>query len=402
MEGINQMSAMNFDITEEQRELLKIVDRACQKIRPVEDRKYLAREYNDQVLPTFAEAGLLGLPISTEYGMGQGADLLTFVLALERIGQEGCSLATFFSGHIAIGQLTIQEWGNEEQKRKYLPGATAGEKVMAFALTEPDAGSDPGSLKTTFREDGDHFILNGSKSWISNATLADVITAYAKDEKDGHISAFIVDREESPFTTQKQLHKMGLVTSDTGMIFFDNCRVPKGNLLGPRGKGLSVAFATLMNGRLSVASRCVGVIEDCLKEASEYAKQRVQFGKPIAGHQLIQRHITKISTSLRAARLMTREATVMKMKADADPKNKELREEADALIAQAKYFATNAAFDAADRAVQVFGANGYSLENRVGRHLCDTRVTRIYEGANEILEQKIALHILGKEHSAFR
>lgn len=400
LEGIENLSIMNFDISPEQEELLKTVDRACQRVRPSEDRCYLDGRRNEEVISIFKEANLLGLPISSKYGAGQGADLLTYLLAMERIGQEGCSLATFFSVHISIGQMVIQQWGTEEQKARYLPLTTTGEKIMAFALTEPDAGSDPASMKTSFHEDGDHFILNGTKSWISNADIAGVITTYARDKKDGRISAFIVDKAESPFTTQEQKHKMGLVTSDTGQIFFDDCAVPRRNLLGQRGKGLNVALATLMNGRLSVAARCAGVIADCLRESVEYSKQRVTFGKPLAKQQLIQRHIAKMSTLLRASKLMTYEGAIVKMRAEEEG-SAALREEADKLIAQAKYFATNASFDAADRAVQIFGANGYSFENRPARHLCDTRVTRIYEGANEILEQKIAISVLGKEYSAF-
>lgn len=398
--GIENLSVMNFDISQEQEQLLKTVDRACKKVRPIEDRYYLEGRFNDQAVSIFKEASLLGLPISTRYGAGQGADQLTYLLAMERIGEEGLSLATCLSAHISIGQLVIQQWGDEEQKQRYLPLTTTGEKIMAFGLTEPDAGSDPASLKTTFHEDGDYFILNGSKSWISNANIAGLITTYARDKKDGRISAFIVDKEESPLTTQEQKHKMGLITSDTGQIFFDNCAVPRRNLLGQRGKGLSVALSTLMNGRLSVAARCVGIIEDCLKESVEYAKQRETFGKPLARNQLIQRHIAKMSTLLRVSKLVTYEAAITKTRAEREG-SPALREEADKLIAQAKYFATNAAFNVADRAVQVFGANGYSFEYRVARHLCDTRVTRIYEGANEILEQKIAISVLGKEYAAF-
>ena len=400
-DGIENFSIMNFDLSSEQDQLLKSVGRVCDKIRPIEDKAYLEGSFNDQVIPIFKEANLLGLPISTKYGSGQGADLLTYLLAMERIGQEGCSLATFFSVHISIGQKIIQEWGTEEQKQRYLPLTTTGEKIMAFGLTEPDAGSDPASMQTNFYEDGDNFILNGNKSWISNANIAGIITTYAKDKKDGRISAFIIDKEESPFTTQEQKHKMGLFTSDTGQIFFDNCPVPRRNLLGKRGKGLSVALSTLMNGRLSVAARCAGVIMDCLNESIQYAKQRVTFGKPLAKQQLIQRHISKMSTLFRAARLMTFEAATVKMRSEEEG-SRALRDEADRLIAQAKYFSTNAAFEVADRAIQIFGANGYSFENRPARHLCDTRVTRIYEGANEILEQKIAVSLLGSEYSAFR
>jgi alkylation response protein AidB-like acyl-CoA dehydrogenase len=392
---------MDFRVTEEQQALLQEVDRACKEIRPYENECYLSHHLNDRIVPVFARAHLLGLPVREEYG-GGGADLLTYALALERIGQEGTSVRTFFSGHVSLGMLTLQEWGTEEQKQRFLPAACRGEKVFAFGLTEPAAGSDPASMRSTFEEAGDTFRLNGSKHWISNGSIADVAIVFARERAGGEISAFLVERGSPGFTADTQKHKMGLFSSDTGILHFDDCRVPRENLLGPKGKGLSVAFSALMSGRLSVAAGNVGVMQDCLHEAVEYAKTRVQHGKPIARHQLVQRHIGIITANLEAARLLTYSAAMKKMEYEADRTNLHRREEADNQIARAKYFVSNVAFDAAHRTVQVFGAAGYSFECRAARHECDTRVTQIYEGTNEILEQKIAVGVLGKEYAAFR
>ncbi len=401
--GIDDLSQMNFDVSEEQRLILEEVDRACRELRPFEDEAYLASRFNQHLVPIFKKAKLLGLPISRLYGEGQGADILTYALALERIGREGTGVRTFLSGHVSLGQLTVQKWGSEEQKERYLPPATRGEKVMCFGLTEPTAGSDPSSLRTSFEDRGTHYLLNGSKAWISNGSIADsaVIFAYPKGKREG-MCAFIVEKGFEGYTSQQQKHKLGMPTSDTGSIFLDNCKIPRENLLGPVGKGLGVAYSGLMSGRLSVAGGCLGVIEDCIEESVSYAKQRVQHGKLIGKHQLVQRHIGIMSTNLDAAKNLVYKAALLKQKSDEQPANLDLREVADVAIAKAKYFASNASFDAADRAVQIFGSSGYSFETRAPRHLVDTRVCRIYEGTDEIMVQKIAVSLLGTDFEAYK
>jgi len=393
---------MNFDPTDEQKLLLGIVDETCRKIRPMEDRFYLERRFNDQVLPIFKEAHLLGLPISRNYAEGQGADALTYALVLERVGMEGTGIRTFFSGHVSLGQSTLQKWGTDEQKQRYLPKTTSGEMIMAFGLTEPTAGSDPASMKTNFEERGDGYYLNGQKAWISNGSIADlvIVFAYPKGKAEG-MCAFLVDTKAEGFSATPIKNKLGLPTSDTGLLYFTDCKVTKDNMLGPPGKGLSVAYTALMSGRLSVAAGSVGVLQDCLDEAVQYAQERVQHKKKIGKHQLIQREIAKISLDLESSRLMTYRAAALKVQSDQSPNNYELRSEADWRIAQAKYFAANASFTGADRAVQVFGANGFSFENRPARHLADTRACRIYEGTDQILEQKIAIKLLGSEFEAY-
>ncbi len=396
------ISKMNFDVSEEQRLVLDQVDRVCTEIRPIEDRCYLERKINDQVKPIFSKAHLLGLPVSRKYGDGQGADMVTYALAIERIGREGTGLRTFFSVHMALCQMTIQHWGNEDQKARILTPATKGESILAFGLTEPSAGSDPASLTTYFEEEDGKFFLTGQKTWISLGSTAKyvLIFAYPKGKKEG-MCGFIVDSESQGFKAELIQHKLGLPTADTSTIYLDRVKVPKEDLLGPRGRGMSVALSGLMNGRLSVAAGCVGVMQDCLDESVRYAGVRFQHGKLIGKHQLVQRHIGIISTNLEAARLLLLQAAFIKQKYEENPRSAELRDATDLSITKAKYFAANASFDAANRAVQVFGANGYSYENRPARHLADTRVTMIYEGANEILEQKIALGSLGKGFAAY-
>jgi len=352
----------------------------------------------------FGEAHLLGLPISRRYGDGQGVDMVTYALALERIGREGTGVRTFFSGHTSLGMLTVQRWGDESQKERYLTPGTRGERVLAFGLTEPEAGSDPASLRTGFEERGGKFVIEGQKTWISNGSIADAVIVFANPKgrrgADG-MCAFLVDRDTPGFSARAIRNKMGLYSSDTASIFLDGCEVPKESLLGPAGKGLSVAYSALMSGRLSVAAGCVGVIRDCLDEAARYAGVRVQHGRLIGRHQLVQRHIGIIAVNLEAARLLTIQAAVLRQRHQDRPSDLGARDAADAAIAKAKYFAANASFDAANRAVQVLGANGYSLENRPARHLLDTRVCRIYEGTDEILEQKIAVSVLGKSFEAY-
>ncbi len=392
----------SFELTSEQDIVLEQVGRVCAEVRPTEDRCYLERRQNTEVRKRFAQAHLLGLPISSQYGDGQGTDMVTYALALERIGREGTSVRTFFSGHVSLGMLTIQKYGDPQQREEFLTPGTRGDRVFAFGLTEPGAGSDPASLSTSFQEKGGGFVINGQKMWISNGSIADsvIIFAYPKGRNEG-MCAFVVDADSDGFSAEPIENKMGLYSSDTATIHLGDCRVNRDRVLGPPGKGLSVAYSALMSGRLSVAAGCVGVMRDCLDEAVRYSSIRVQHGKLIGKHQLVQRHIGIIAVNLEAARWLTLQSAWLYQRHLDDPRDPGLRSEADVAIAKAKLFAAKSSFDAANRAVQVFGANGYSLENRPARHLLDTRVCQIYEGTNEILEQKIAVSLLGKDFESY-
>ncbi len=385
--------------------LLADVEAFCQEIRPTEELCYVEHRFNDQVLPLARKHNILAMPVPTEYG-GRGADTVTYARALVRIGREGTGVRTFFSGHTSIGEYPILTWGNEDQKRRYLPAAAKGEKILAFGLTEPEAGSNPLEMQTTYERRGDRFVLNGVKYLISNGGIADAVVCFGYPKREvgsekGRISAFIVDRGPG-FVSEDLTAKLGMPSANTAMFALENCEVPAGNLLGAEGDGFRIAMGTLVSGRLSVAAGSLGVIEDCLADVISYAKERRQHGKEIARHQLVQEHIAAIEMHRVATDALVMQAARAKDASAAAPTDADRKRQADLLAAQAKLFVSNAAWDAADRAVQVFGGRGWSTLYRPGRHLMDVRVCRIYEGTDEILKLKIAAAVLGKEFEAFK
>jgi alkylation response protein AidB-like acyl-CoA dehydrogenase len=396
---------MSFDAGK----LVADVEEFCREIRPIEELCYAERKFNESVVPLARKYDLLGMNLSPSYG-GRGADNVNYLKALARIGREGTTVRTFFSGHLSIGAYPIQTWGSEGLKRKYLPPAVRGEKILAFGLTEPEAGSNPRQMTTQFEKKGDKYILNGVKYLISNAGIAQAVIVFAysshhsADGASPRISAFVVDTDSKGFEVESFAAnaKMGLPTSNTGMFEMHDVAVPTENLIGEEGDGFRIAMGTLVSGRLSVAAGCLGVIEDCLAEAIAYAKAREQHGKEIARHQLVQDHIAHIEMDRVASESLVLRAAEAKDRSAANPGNKEVTQQADLLAAQAKFFATNAAWDAADRTVQVWGGKGWSPLYRPARHLMDVRVCRIYEGTDEILKLKIAAAVLGKEWEAFK
>ncbi|HEX6067171.1 MAG TPA: acyl-CoA dehydrogenase family protein [Nitrososphaera sp.] len=380
-------------------QVLKDVNVFCEKLRPTEDVCYLEHRYNDQIISLAGEFNILGLPVPKEFG-GRGASSRTYIRAIERIGMEGSGVRSVFSVHSSLAQKTLVRFGTDGQKEKYLKPSAKGKIIFAFALTEPDAGSNPQEMKAAFKEDGDSYLLNGTKYLITNAGIADAAIVFAK-AADGTMSAFIVDMETQGIEKEDLASKMGTPTTNTGMFELADCKVPKENLVGGKGAGWEIAKQALMDGRMSVAAGCVGSIRDCLVEAVTYSKERMQYGKPIAKHQLIQEHIAAIKLHLDSSAMMVRRATVLKEKWDQSPSNKDLMRKADLAVAEAKLFCANAACDAADRAVQVLGGRGWSYLYRPGRHLVDNRVCRIYEGADEILKLKIASGVLGEGYRAY-
>jgi alkylation response protein AidB-like acyl-CoA dehydrogenase len=386
----------------ESAQLLADVEAFCTAIRDIEELCYVEHRFNDQVIPLARKHNLLGMPVPVEYG-GRGSDTVTYARALARIGREGTGVRTFFSGHTSIGQYPIMTWGNEEQKKRYLPASVRGDKVLAFGLTEPDAGSNPLEMTMQYERLGDHYVLNGIKYLISNAGIATTVVCFAYPKgREGRISAFIVDMDGPGCAREDLTAKMGMPTANTGMFELTDYKVPLSNMLGEEGAGFRIAMGTLVSGRISVAAGCLGVIEDCLTEAVNYAKAREQHGKPIAKHQLVQEHLAMIEMHRVASDALVMQAAAAKDASQAAPASAELRSRADLLAAQAKLFASNAGWDAADRAVQVFGGRGWSTLYRPGRHLQDIRVCRIYEGTDEILKLKVAAAVLGKEFEAYK
>jgi alkylation response protein AidB-like acyl-CoA dehydrogenase len=415
----SNLSCMNFDTTREQENFISKVDKVCESLRSIEEECYIEDRLNESLIPEFSKIGMLGCPISKDYG-GLGFDILTYCKSLERIGEEGNSMRTFFSVHTSIGQMVLQGWANEDQKKRYLPNTTNGKSIMAFALTEPEAGSDPASMNSRYEDKGEYYLLSGMKHWIGNGTIADIVTTYAKDMTTNRISACIVDMNSSGIRKKEMKNKMGLLTIKNAEIYFEECRVPKENLLGDLGQGLNIAYSALIDGRLSVAAGCIGVMNDCLNETLTYSKLRKQHGSVLAKKQLIQQHISRIIVGKESTRWLTYKAACARQKLHdyveqfkleeeqwhtklnrSNTVYSKLRNEADKLTAIAKFHATNTAFDCANRSVQVFGSFGYQKTARVAKHFLDSRATMIYEGANEVLELKIASEVLGDAYKVY-
>ena len=389
-------------ISDEDYRTIEDVDQTCNELSLGEFEAYLERRFNDSAPKILANRGLMGLPIDKKYG-GKGVGMLAHSLAMERLGQLGMGIVTLVDVHQFLGSLTIQQWGTEEQKASILPDAAKGNSILAYALTEPEAGSDPSSMTTSYSESKDSYVLNGSKYLISNGSIARYVIVFAKSITDGSATAFIVDSRNEGFKIGMHLsEKLGLFTSDTALLEFENLVVPEDAVLGKAGRGFSVAYSALLNGRIGIGSGCIGVMEDCLNSSLERAKNRTQHGKPIAKHQLIQQHIAQIAMNLESSRWPVYTAAMMKDDLDNNPQDMALRNEVDRMSATAKLLASTKAFDSADRAVQIHGGFGYSLLSPVARHLLDSRVARIYEGTDEIMQLKIASTILGKEYEAYR
>ena len=336
----------------DQRRLLGDVESFCQELREHEEMCYVEHTFNHHLLPIAQKYNILGMPVPLEYG-GRGADSVTYAKALARIGQEGTGVRTFFSGHTSIGQYPIMTWGSDDLKKRYLPASCRGEKILAFGLTEPEAGSNPLEMQSTYEKKADHYLLNGTKYLISNAGIAHAIVFFAYPKGGGRISAFIIDVDQPGIAREDLLAKVGMPTANTGMFELTDYRCPLPYLLGPEGDGFKIAMGTLVSGRLSVAAGCLGVIEDCLIESIRYAKERTQHGKAIGKPQLVQEHLAAIEMARLGSEAIVLKAAEAKDASAADATNAELKSNAEMLVRpRPKLYASNAAWKAADHAVQ--------------------------------------------------
>jgi butyryl-CoA dehydrogenase len=380
---------MDFRLNEEQRMVRSMVrDLARNEIAPRAAQVDKGEEFPEDNIRQMSELGLMGLPYPEEYG-GGGGDYLSYAIAVEEIARACGSTALIYAAHVSLGCAPIYEFGNEEQKRKWLPRLCSGQGLAAFGLTEPEAGSDAGSTRTTAVLDGDAFVLNGSKMWITSGAIADVVSCTAKTDPEAGthgISCFLVEKGTPGFIPGKNEPKMGLKGSVTSALSFENCRVPASNLLGREGDGFRQMLINLDGGRISIGAMALGLAQAALDEATRYAKERVQFGRPIAKFQAIQWMIADTATEIDAARLMVYRAAAMK---DAGVR---FTKEA----AMAKLFASEAAERAAFKALQIHGGYGYSREYPVERIYRDQRLCTIGEGTSEIQRLVIARNVLGK------
>jgi glutaryl-CoA dehydrogenase (non-decarboxylating) len=379
---------MNFEFTDEQQLLRKTVRQYVDdEIIPHIAEWDTKGGFDPKVWKQLADLGLMGVCVPEAYG-GSGMDYNSLAIVCEELERGDTTFRTAVSVHMGLNSMTLMQWGTEEQKQKYLVPQAKGEKIGAFGLTEPGAGSDVAAMSTTATRDGDHYILKGQKTWISLCDRADhfIVFAYTDKTKKHHgISAFIVERTMEGFSSKAIKGKYGIRAGNTGEIFFDEIRVPADNRLGEEGEGFKIAMSALDNGRFTVAAGAVGLIMACMEASLKYCNERETFGKPIGKHQLVQQMIANMEAGLQMSRLLVYRAGEMK--------NKGLRNTRETSLA--KWQACDFANKSADDAVQIHGAYGYSDEYPVARYLRNSKAPVIYEGTREIHTIMQAEYVLG-------
>ena len=378
---------MNFKLTDQQQMIQTVFKEFAEKeVEPIAAEIDESCEFPIKNVKKMAEADMMGIPFPQEYG-GAGADTLSYIIGVEELAYRCATHSVILSAHTSLGAHPIYKYGNEEQKEKYLKPLAKGEKIGAFALTEPNAGTDAASQNTVAELDGDEYILNGNKIFITNAGVADIFIIMAMTDKSKGtrgISSFIVEKDTPGFSLGKKEDKMGINASDTRELIFQNCRIPKENLLGKEGMGFKIAMATLDGGRIGIAAQALGIAQRAVDETVKYVKEREQFGRPIGKFQGLQWYIAEMATKVEAARNLVYKAALTK---DA---GKSFSSEA----AMAKLMASETAMAVTTKAVQIFGGYGYMKEYPIERLMRDAKITEIYEGTSEVQKMVIAGSLL--------
>jgi alkylation response protein AidB-like acyl-CoA dehydrogenase len=374
---------LDFNLTDNQKLFKKTIKEFCEKnIKPLAEKIDKEEYFPKELYKKMGQMGLMGMTVPQKYG-GAGIDRISYMIALEEISRVCGSTGITVEAHNSLGVGHIYEKGTEEQRKKYLPKLCSGEEIAAWALTEPNAGSDASATQTTAELDGDEWVLNGTKQFITSGDIAWITTVMAKTDKDKGakgISAFIVERDTPGFKVGQLEDKLGLRGSHTAELIFEDCRIPKENLLDEKGMGFIGAMNILDRGRTAIGAMSVGIARGALEEALDYAKQRQQFGKPIGKNQAIQWMIADMATEIDAARLLVFRA------ADMEDKNEKFTKEA----AMAKLFASEIAMRATVKGIQIFGGYGYTREYPIERYYRDIKLCTIGEGTSEVQRMVIA------------
>jgi alkylation response protein AidB-like acyl-CoA dehydrogenase len=370
-------------------------DFAVNEAKPLAQQTDEEERFPRETVDKMAKFGFLGIPVPKEFG-GQGCDILTYVMAVEELSKVCGTTGVILSAHTSLCADPIMTYGTPEQKEKYLVPLAKGEKLGAFGLTEPGAGTDAQGQQTKAVLDGDEWVLNGSKCFITNGKEADiyvVIAVTGKVEKRGkmlkEISAFIVEKGTPGFTFGTKENKMGIRGSSTYELIFTDCRIPKENLLGQQGKGFNIAMHTLDGGRIGIAAQALGIAEGALERTIEYTKERKQFGKSISAFQNTQFQLADMATKVEAAKLLVYKAAMKKAEYQKNPKISYSVE-----AAQAKLYAAEVAMEVTTKAVQLHGGYGYIREYEIERMMRDAKITEIYEGTSEVQRMVISANIL--------
>ena len=380
---------MLFQTTADQEQLrAKIRAFAEQEIKPIAFSLDQENSFPDEAVKKLGEMGFMGIPYPKEYG-GAGLDVNSYAIAVEELSRVDGGSGVILSAHVSLGSFPIFAFGNEAQKQKYLVPLAKGEKIGAFGLTEPNAGSDAGGTETTAQDKGSYYLLNGGKIFITNAPKADTYVVFAVTTPDigtRGISAFIVEKGWEGFEFGDHYDKMGIRSSTTAELIFNDVKVPKENLLGKEGDGFKIAMATLDGGRIGIAAQALGIAQGAFEQALDYAKERIQFGKPIAAQQGISFKLADMATKLRCARFLVYSAAELK------ENHKPYAMEA----AMAKMYASDIALEVTNSALQIFGGTGFLKGMDVERMYRDAKITTIYEGTNEIQRVVIAANLIGR------